>query len=163
MPANLPCVNHVRTGSASVRGSGGWIMRINGDKPINSASNEVRRRSGEGAQVFRLEQGADTPRASGTGAAAALSGVDALLALQSVGTVGEVAERLRHGHGMLDLLDEIKIGLLSGVLPASKLEQLVESLARRPARIEGDGVEDVLDEIELRARVELAKQGREAA
>lgn len=138
-------------------------MRINGEKPISPASRGVRRKSGEGAQVFRLDQGADTSRASSTGAAAALSGVDALLALQSVGAAGEAAERLRHGHDMLDLLDEIKIGLLSGVLPASKLEQLVESLAQRPARIEGDGVEDVLDEIELRARVELAKQGREAA
>jgi hypothetical protein len=138
-------------------------MRINGEKPINSASNGARRKSGDGAQVFRLEQGADMPGAPSAGAATSLSGVEALLALQSVGTAGEAAERLRHGHDMLDLLEEIRIGLLSGVLPAIKLEQLVKRLAQRPARMDGEAVEHVLDEIELRARVELAKQGREAA
>jgi hypothetical protein len=58
---------------------------------------------------------------------------------------------------MLDVLDEIKVGLLEGGLGKTDLDRL-----RRAIRDERDSTEDpsleaVLDEIELRAAVEVAK------
>lgn len=139
-------------------------MRIDANKRLNGpARNAAPRQASGGGEVFRV--GGDSPaaRAETSGAASALSGVDALLALQAVGDDSQAGPRLRHGHVLLDLLEDLRIGLLGGGVSPVKLDHLLDSLRRRPARIDGEGVEDVLDEIELRARVELAKLGREAA
>ena len=139
-------------------------MRINGDNRLNGPAPARSRASDTGTDnVFRLDEGGEARDNKAAGATPALGGVEALLTLQSVGPVPDAGARLRHGHDMLDLLDDLRIGLLGGAFPADKLERLVDNLARRPARIEGEQVEQVLDEIELRARVELAKLGREAA
>jgi hypothetical protein len=85
-------------------------------------------------------------------------GVDALLALQDVGGPLERRRRaVRRAGRMLDALDDIKAGLLAGELSAGDLDRL-----RRAVRDERDHTDDpkleaVLDEIELRAAVEVAK------
>ncbi len=139
-------------------------MRIDGTRGPNEVQRgRERGRSEAGGNVFRLDEGAQASRSAMAGGVTSISGVDALLALQSLDEVGPRAARLKHGNDVLDLLEDIKIGLLGGRIPTTKLEHLVESLGRRPGRDGEDGIERVLDEIELRARVELAKLGREAA
>jgi hypothetical protein len=62
----------------------------------------------------------------------------------------------RHG-GILDRLDELKLALLSGEAGEAALDRLVRTLREeRPA--DGDEVlNTLLDQIDLRAAVELAK------
>jgi hypothetical protein len=85
-------------------------------------------------------------------------GVEALLALQDVGGPLERKRRaVRRAGRILDVLDEIKVSLLEGGLSKTDLDRL-----RRAIRDERDSTEDpsleaVLDEIELRAAVEVAK------
>jgi hypothetical protein len=138
-------------------------MRIDANKRLNGAARTTSSRSANGGEVFHLGDPKQPERAGAAGGASSISGVESLLALQAVGGEPQTGPRLRHGHDVLDLLDDIKVGLLSGGVPAAKLESLLDSLRRRPARIDGEHIEHVLDEIELRARVELAKRGREAA
>jgi hypothetical protein len=64
---------------------------------------------------------------------------------------------VRRAGRILDVLDQVKLALLDGRLSLAQLNQL-----RRAVRDERDftgdpGLEGVLDEIELRAAVELAK------
>jgi hypothetical protein len=70
-------------------------------------------------------------------------------------------ERRRRAVGragsMLDLLDEVKLGLLGGEPTAAALEKLVLALRSERAETGDPGLEGVLDEIETRAAVELAK------
>ena len=62
--------------------------------------------------------------------------------------------------GMLDLLEEIQNGILLGVIPVTRLQQLAK-LAKEKSNGFGDpGLKDILGDIELRARVELAKLER---
>ena len=92
---------------------------------------------------------------------AAISSIDALIALQGVEAASTDREkRLSYGSTMLDLLDDIRLGVLSGRLPTAKLEDLVRAVEERPDADLDPRLEVVLDEIELRARVELAKLGR---
>lgn len=138
-------------------------MRIDGKGLLNGVSRgNGRTRSNGTSERFTLEQGESASPQQRAGGGAALSGVDALIALQSVGGPQERGARARHGHEMLDLLESIKIEMLAGAVPAAKLERLADSLGRRPERVSGEPVEEVLDEIEVRARVELAKLGRAA-
>lgn len=139
-------------------------MRIDGPRR-SGGSGRVRNGSEakQSTSTFSVSNGNPSGAAGAVSTPAAIGGVDALLALQSIGEVGGRGERVRHGFALLDILDEVKLDLLAGALSPDRLERLVSEVGRRPQRKAGEAVESVLDEIELRARVELAKLGREAA
>jgi hypothetical protein len=85
-------------------------------------------------------------------------GVEALIALQDVGGPLERRRRAVSRAGrLLDVLDEIKVGLLDGALGGGDLERLGRALREQRAATDDPQLEAVLDEIELRAAVEAAK------
>jgi hypothetical protein len=108
-------------------------------------------------------------RAEGGGAVAGtgvLGSIDALAALQGIdgadGADGAAAAAAQ-GAAMLDDLDALRDGLLAGELDDATLARLRDRLgARRRGRLDR-GLEAVLDDIELRAAVELAKREPAAA
>ncbi len=88
------------------------------------------------------------------------AGLDALLALQAVGSSTEGRRKaVRRGRGLLDQLDAIKADLLVGHVDETRLDALATQLAQMREHSE-PGLDAVLDDIELRVRVELAKFGR---
>ena len=99
--------------------------------------------------------------ASSVGGGAALGPVDALLALQEViepgGGRGQAGQR---GRDLLDQLEDLQLALLAGRLPLDRLERLHVLLAEKAAISEDPRLAGVIEEIELRAAVELAKLGR---
>jgi hypothetical protein len=83
------------------------------------------------------------------------------MALQGVDDpAGRRARAVRRGARLLDDLDDLKIGLLDGRLSEGRLGRLMAAVDARRDQTDDAGLEDVLDGIELRARVELAKLGR---
>ena len=94
-----------------------------------------------------------------TAAASGVSSLDALLALQETSSPLERRRRavMRAGR-ILDMLDEVKLGLLGGDVSGDTLEKLRVTAQEARAGTEDPRLEAVLDEIETRAAVELAKQ-----
>lgn len=92
-----------------------------------------------------------------------LSGVEAILATQSVDPDGGSAARARmarRGEDVLDRLEGVRLGLLNGALPKAQLADLAQLVrSKREAGID-PRLGALLDEIELRAEVELAKLTR---
>ena len=142
-------------------------MKVSGTSGVGSAGGprQARPAGGEG---FRLS----TPAASGPGQAAPTTGVagvssvDALLALQDVGGPLERRRRAVNRAGrILDVLDDVKIALLDGELGSNDLQRLQQAIREAREHTDDAGLEGVLDEIETRAAVELAKleRGRRAA
>lgn len=136
-------------------------MKITGPAGPNQvqARGPARRgRAGDGS--FTSALASEAPAAQGSAGSAPASAVDALLALQEVDQAGTGRKRaVRRGNDLLDRLEEIRIGLLTGQISRERLQQLAQ-LAResRPA-IDDPRLAEVLAEIELRAEVELAKLG----
>jgi hypothetical protein len=64
------------------------------------------------------------------------------------------------GRGALDVLDDLKIGLLSGNFDASTVTRLRHAAANLKSSSGDPGLDAVLSEIELRVEVELAKAGQ---
>jgi hypothetical protein len=64
---------------------------------------------------------------------------------------------LAHGEKLLDMLDEVRDGLLAGGVPRTTLNRLANAVTRRQDQFNDPKLQAVLDEIELRAHVELAK------
>jgi hypothetical protein len=85
-------------------------------------------------------------------------GVEALLALQDVGGPLERKRRaVRRAGRILDVLDDIKVALLAGELSSADLDRLGRAVRDERERTEDAALEAVLDEIEVRAAVEMAK------
>lgn len=100
----------------------------------------------------------NTPPAATVGPTAALTALDALLALQAVPDAAERRKRaLRRGHVLLDRLEEVRLALLDGVLPRATLERLQSGLAQRGEILDDLELDPLIAEIELRVAVELAK------
>lgn len=134
-------------------------MRIIDQRSVQSLSSVRNARGGAatGGARFMLDQGSPTAKAEGAAPAAILGGLEALIAIQSEDTTKERRRRgVRRGQGLLDLLDELKIALLAGNLPADLQARL--SIAMRDESFSGDPrLDSILEGIDLRAAVELAK------
>ncbi|NNM74700.1 flagellar assembly protein FliX [Enterovirga aerilata] len=112
-----------------------------------------------GGTRFSLD-GKAAATTSAAGAAAPLATLDAILQLQSEEDPAERRRRsARRGRELLDGLDRLKASLLAGSVPAADLGRIAGSLAG--AGPSGDPIlDDLVAQIELRAKVELAKLGR---
>lgn len=81
-----------------------------------------------------------------------------LLSVQTVDdAVARRAKGLRRGHAILDHLDEIRAGLLAGLIPKGQLNGLIRAIQSARSSVSDPRLAEVLDEIDLRAQVELAK------
>lgn len=141
-------------------------MKVTGTGGVGQAGG-ARGPKAAGGEGFRLP-GASAPaaasQASGVAATSAVMGVEALLTLQDV---GGPLERRRRAVGragrLLDALDEIKIALLHGQLSAGDLQRLERAIRDQRAATGDPQLEELLNEIETRAAVELAKLEQAAA
>ena len=108
-----------------------------------------------------MPAGGNAPaRVAGNVPAHAAAGIDAILALQAVdGPLTGRKKALRRGASLLDMLDEIKTDLLIGRVSSDSLDRMTAMLSEMRER-SLPGLDSLLDDIELRVRVELAKFGR---
>ncbi|WP_165498352.1 flagellar assembly protein FliX [Siculibacillus lacustris] len=125
--------------------------------------NQPIRRGGEAGAAFSLPNADGGPARPATIAGAlGVQDLASLLALQQIPSEDPRERRRRavkRGFDLLDVLEGVKIDLLSGGVPIDRLERLVHLLGqKRPA--EDAELDALVAEIELRARVELAKYGR---
>jgi len=137
-------------------------MRIYGPNgtTMGTPASNARRTSSTG---FSLpEDVATNSETRATMAPKATANIDALIALQ--GIEEDPAERRRRsvvrGKGALDVLDDLKLGLLSGNLDRSTVSRLRDAAANLKSSSGDPGLDAVLSEIELRVEVELAKAGQ---
>jgi hypothetical protein len=101
---------------------------------------------------------------SGDGAPTAANTPQAVATVENLFVLQEVADGLtgrrravQRGNTLLDRLDDIRIGLLTGSLPRGQLETLRRMAQERDDLGNDPQLAAILDEIELRVAVELAK------
>lgn len=127
-----------KTGGSSASGSGGFAKALNDTQPSHGPQMPV---------------------------SVGFTDLNTVLALQETpdSTRGRARKRARErGNMMLDQLEEIRMGLLMGTIPMAKLEQLAQLVRAKREQIDDPKLLEILDEIELRAAVELAKLSRPA-
>lgn len=110
--------------------------------------------------TFAVTEQEDAPTSSPAASLRTVGGIDALIALQGIDDRAERRRRsLKCGRNALDVLDEIKVGLLGGALDHSALLRLKSLSADLKGPTGDPGLDSVLAEIDLRVEVELAKAG----
>ncbi len=138
-------------------------MRISGPKDVAKTNKKSASSKGAGSgQRFVVGGVGQIGGLSGTNGAHAISNIAPLLATQEVDEKTMQLERaVKHGSNMLDQLDQLKIGLLSGRLSPQVIHRLRSIMAEKGQFEAQDGLKQVLSQIELRAEVELAKLAKQ--
>lgn len=145
------------------------IKNVGGPKGVASTKDKKRVASADGgafSDAVRAAQGVGSAAPTApSGAAGAVAGVDAILATQDVGdaTDDETRRQARdYGNRLLDQLEAIRDGLLSGFVPKERLAHIAQSMRARKLATADPQLLALIDEIELRAEVEIAKLSRPA-
>jgi hypothetical protein len=136
-------------------------MKIVGPNPMlpNSAIRRTGRTDRRPGADFagHLQPGEEATMAPSVGVGSTPT-IDSLLSLQEVPEDPRRRRRaMQRGMDLLDRLDDIRIALLSGGMPQEQLKRLAEALKGRKESVADPKLAQILDEIEIRAAVELAK------
>ena len=138
-------------------------MKITGPGQIQSKTiKKAAPKKGAGGTQFS-SQVADTAASSpthGVSGSGPIASMDSLLSLQEVpdSTDGRSKGRAR-AEEMLELLEDIRKGILLGAIPVPNLRNLAHLARNQQNKTDDPHLNEVLLEIELRAEVELAKLG----
>lgn len=135
-------------------------MKVQGPYGARAPEPSRRKAGGGGAAAAfnRLLDGDEGETA--VGASRALSGVRAIEGVFAAQEVGADEARRRakaRADRLLDRLEELRLALLLGGLPPDYLQDLVETIQLERPFVTDPQMAEVLDEIDLRAQVELAK------
>jgi hypothetical protein len=135
------------------------IERFSGPKAAASRRVGGSAAAGGGGFARALTEGPSQP-ASPAGSSPVQT-VNALLALQEVGDSTEGRKRARRrAEELLDKLEELRLAIALGEVPLTQLETLAHRLAQRQGATDDPKLAQIINEIEIRAAVELAKRGR---
>ncbi len=135
-------------------------MKVNGPggPSLPTSAPRTGRSTAEGFKPTNTAGLRESAAATRAGALSGVSSLDALLALQEVdGPLERRRRAVRRGGRILDVLDEVKLALLDGGAGQGSLSRLMDAVRMERGQTEDPGLEGVLDEIETRAAVELAK------
>ena len=133
--------------------------KTSGPKGVSKAGQK---RTGDGAFDSMVGDTEETEAKTPVSRPAAIGALDALLSLQEAesGTSEEASKKARkRASDLLDHLDQVRLGLLTGELPRSALQELSQTITSHRDQVIDPRLAEILDEIDLRAQVELAKLG----
>lgn len=138
-------------------------MRINEFRgPHRLGGKNLRKTDSAGGGDFTTHL--EGTEAEDSPAAPTLSGIGALgsvlLLQEDGGGLDGRQESCRHGNRLLEHLDRLRMDLLLGQVSVGQMERLRQVLEREQPEHVPPEMREVLDEIQLRVRVELAKFGR---
>ncbi len=135
-------------------------MKIGNTGPIGVTQARRRDRATSTSTDFSKEISANTPVAT-LQSAGGVASVSSLLSVQEVNDpLQERPQAIKHGEDLLDELDELRHGLLIGSYPEEKRNRILAMVKTQQGRLIDPRLKEIVDEIELRAAVELAKLGK---
>ena len=109
--------------------------------------------------------GGPSSKADASGDAGPVLAVSSILSVQEVGKEANEEQQMRRliqwGEDILDQLDKIRHDLLMGAIPLDRLSGLAQAMRNRKTNISDPGLLALMNEIELRAEVEIAKYSRD--
>lgn len=142
-------------------------MKVTGASGVGSAGGaSAPRKAAAGFSVSGLSAQPAAAPVQHAGGLSSVGPLEALMALQEVeGPLERRRKAVSRAGRILDVLDEVKLGLLDGGVDAASLRRLVSAVRSERGEAEDPQLKGVLREIEARAAVEMAKleMSRQAA
>lgn len=136
-------------------------MQIEGPKRTGATGKtEKAKKTGSASSVSFKEMLADAPEVEAASAPVNVAGVNLFVALQAAEHATDQEQRrqaINHADDLLSELEELRIGLLLGNYTIYQLRNLTNRLTQQRFRVSDAQLLELLDDIQLRAAVELAK------
>jgi len=138
-------------------------MKIEGPKSssdINKKKDVKKTASGDGAFKSMMDDAGGAAESAGASMSAGIASVDILLAAQSVddATQGKAKRQAKQrADTILDKLNDLKVAMVSGNITLGHMISIADVVASHRDNITDPELTAILDEIDLRAHVELAK------
>ena len=107
-----------------------------------------------------LKEAASTLAAQGVAETGAAQAVGSILAVQETPSSTQGRSRglaLQYGGDLLDHLEDLRRDLLTGAIAKEKLSGLAQKMRAQRRQTDDPRLNSIIDEIELRAEVEIAK------
>jgi hypothetical protein len=141
------------------------ITQTGSSAPSGRSRKSERTGDASASETFKSHiQDSDAPVSKAPTGATPLTALSSLLAVQEVPDLADPKKRaIRHGDALLDELKELQIGLIEGWVEEDTLRGLAHMLDQPRPAIDDPELNRVLDDIELRAAVELAKFERSSS
>ncbi len=139
------------------------VTKSEGSKGVSS-SRKAGKSAGDDsgfADALRDVAGSDaTEHAQTTGG---VGSIGSILAMQQVADSTDHRSRglmMEYGNDLLDQLDKIRMAILSGSISKDRLQDIARRLRERKISSDDPLLNDLIDEVELRVEVEIAKLTR---
>lgn len=140
------------------------VSKVSSGKSAVRASKKKKVEAGKGAEFAEhLQETAAVVGSSGTTEAGSVNSVDAILAIQESSDATSGRSRglaMGYANDVLDNLEDLRRDLLLGAIPKEKLGGLAQKMRAQRHQVDDSKLKEIIDEIELRAEVEIAKLTR---
>lgn len=129
-------------------------------KASKSSGAKKAKNKGSGGTGFKPVDFSNAQKPSGVTGPQSVGPLSALLAVQELDQVQtERKKAIGNARNILDQLDELKVALLSGQISPAVLTRLQQTIEDLTPPADDPHLKNLLDAVQLRARVELAKLG----
>lgn len=139
------------------------VSNLGASKRVSSSRRKTKTSGKGGAFAERLKEAVGAAEAGGAGEPTPVPTIDSVLALQEVSDATDERSRntaRRYGEKLLDQLEALRLDLLAGAVPKDQLATLARTMRAERRRTDDPRLSEIIDEIELRAEVEIAKLTR---
>ena len=140
------------------------ITRDIGVKDTVPARRKEKTSKSKGSFAENLRETQSSAEGSMAQESGGISGAEAILTAQNVGNFVDDAPRRKRltefADDILDRLDELRSGILLGEFPKEQLAELAQRLRQKRLQSADPELNEIIQEIELRAEVEVAKYSR---
>jgi hypothetical protein len=142
------------------------ISKVGSAKEAVSLKRKKQVSSGDAfAESLRGAVGANGVEVTPTAEPASNVGaVDSILSVQEMPGAGDGRSRgmlKQYGDDLLNRLNELRVAILLGAVPKDRLAELAHRLRQKRQQSDDPKLNAIIDEIELRAEVEVAKLTRD--
>jgi hypothetical protein len=139
-------------------------MKIEGPKKTDAAKSKDKSKSvSTGDDSFKTLLGGGAQESKSASASQSIASLDVLLAAQSTEDPAQGRAKRKmvdRGERILDSLERMRMALLTGSLTVGHLVSLADVVASHREKITDPQLLAVIDEIDLRAQIEMAKMAR---
>lgn len=136
-------------------------MKVEGPSKSSGASGPKKSGSVSGADGSFEDFIAKAPKESSAAAPTrSIARVDALLSVQAAESPTERAARRKmreRGEGILKELDRLRHAILTGTMTLGQVIDIADVVASHREKVVDPGLTAILDEIDMRAQIEIAK------
>jgi hypothetical protein len=137
------------------------ISKASGSKQTTSVKKNKSSSSGEFAEQVRgVASTDDIESGKSSEGASPIGSMDSIIAAQEIPNSTDGRSKgvlVQYGDQLLDYLDEIKLAILNGAIPKEKLANLAQILRQNRQGCDDPRLNSIIDEVELRVEVEVAK------